>query len=769
MSKNYKYTNEITVDGVDNKTCIGPNDVVLLNGKNIVHSVENGDAYDGINPIPSFDFIREISAATSADIADIRGKYFKLVGNNVVTGSNTFDAKQTFSDIDATNLSIENGLSADFSIVLNTKSGKISSLHKDDEVTTINSIYRMTDNIIVEAGLKYVIGQYKELYRVSLDTLISRYIKGIILNKPVELSSSQIVQVFSTNSNPSVDECVEVLQVMADLLDIAPYSLDDKIQSVEESIDALDANTQLNIVELADKIDRNIDDISDINRKINEASNAALLTSDTATSVITNFIQSNGRVTLSAKQLLSSDVGKLDGFVNDKIGSVKADIASHYLPLSGGNVTCALLVDSLSVKDSIENIKVGNSELCALLKNEFTALSDGTVTNIGDSLTFKYDIVENKIKLSIAGEESDIDASRFTEAKMLDRVEINTGTGAPVLWLYFKVENGIDEVSVSLSSITRLYGPGNGIDVQLDHGHYTISADDTICRRDDISALDCTDRFEGHNNRIITELKQENGLISYATANLQTSNVIGLEGYNGLTQFVGSLSGNNGVISALSNNVNSKFIGLQVDSKDFKTIDGKINVLTSLSQAAGKISYNVKPLAYAEIDGLSAAINSKLGNNGDQTLNGNLSVAKSLEIGGGKDASSGGCGATVIGRNAVAKDEESFVWNGNAISTDEYYSHGQHTFNVNPQNGIGGFYIGDKALSSTLSVLSVDTVNTANIQLLTTINKALDDAGITAKKQSEITFENVTACLFNLSKNIATILGNSTTTDKDEQ
>lgn len=133
--------------------------------------------------------------------------------------------------------------------------------------------------------------------------------------------------------------------------------------------------------------------------------------------------------------------------------------------MSGGNVTGTLSVDSLSVKDSIKNIKVGNSELCALLKNEFTALSDGTVTNIGDSLTFKYDIVENKIKLSIAGEESNIDASRFTEAKMLDRVEINTGTGAPVLWLYFKVENGIDEVSVSLSSINRLYGPGDGIDV----------------------------------------------------------------------------------------------------------------------------------------------------------------------------------------------------------------------------------------------------------------------------------------------------------------
>lgn len=162
---------------------------------------------------------------------------------------------------------------------------------------------------------------------------------------------------------------------------------------------------------------------------------------------------------------MSSDVSKLDGFVNDKIGNTKTYVASHYLPLSGGNITGELSANSLSVKDSVKNIKVGNSELCALLKNEFTALSSCTAANIRDSLDFKYDTDENKITLSIAGKESCIDASRFTEAKMLYRVEINTGTGAPVLWLYFKVENGIDEVSVSLSSITRLYGPGNGIDV----------------------------------------------------------------------------------------------------------------------------------------------------------------------------------------------------------------------------------------------------------------------------------------------------------------
>lgn len=98
---------------------------------------------------------------------------------------------------------------------------------------------------------------------------------------------------------------------------------------------------------------------------------------------------------------------------------------------------------------------------------------------------------------------------------------------------------------------------------------------------------------------------------------MRTSNVGGLEDYNSLTQFVGSLSGNNGVISALSNSVNSKFTGLKIDDKNFKTADGKINVLTSLSQNAGKISYDVKPLAYTEISGLSDAIDSKLGSTGD--------------------------------------------------------------------------------------------------------------------------------------------------------
>ena len=55
-------------------------------------------------------------------------------------------------------------------------------------------------------------------------------------------------------------------------------------------------------------------------------------------------------------------------------------------------------------------------------------------------------------------------------------------------------------------------------------------------------------------------------------------------------------------------------------------------------------------------------------------------------------------------------DSFSFVWNGDSeeyppiqIGTNNYYtSHGQGTFNINPTNGLSGFYIGEQSLASVL-------------------------------------------------------------------
>lgn len=50
------------------------------------------------------------------------------------------------------------------------------------------------------------------------------------------------------------------------------------------------------------------------------------------------------------------------------------------------------------------------------------------------------------------------------------------------------------------------------------------------------------------------------------------------------------------------------------------------------------------------------------------------------------------------GVRAYADDDYSFAWNG--ISSDPYSSNGEGTFNVNPKDGVDGFYIGYESLGS---------------------------------------------------------------------
>ena len=60
-------------------------DIVLLNHNDIVKTIDG--ISKGINPIPSFDIAKRISAEVSA----VKRDYFKLDANNVVSGNNTFN------------------------------------------------------------------------------------------------------------------------------------------------------------------------------------------------------------------------------------------------------------------------------------------------------------------------------------------------------------------------------------------------------------------------------------------------------------------------------------------------------------------------------------------------------------------------------------------------------------------------------------------------------------------------------------------------------
>ena len=89
-------------------------------------------------------------------------------------------------------LSVKTGLSADFGCVMNTKDGKLSSIHDIASIDRINKIYRLVDEIIVETGLKDAIPSYISLYTVDLNTLVNDFIiDGIIYNKRDELEISE--------------------------------------------------------------------------------------------------------------------------------------------------------------------------------------------------------------------------------------------------------------------------------------------------------------------------------------------------------------------------------------------------------------------------------------------------------------------------------------------------------------------------------------------------------------------------------------------------
>lgn len=213
--------------------------------------------------------------------------------------------------------------------------------------------------------------------------------------------------------------------------------------------------------------------------------------------------------------------------------------------------------------------------------------------------------------------------------------------------------------------------------------------------------------------------------------------------------FTSTLSGTAGVISALCSTVEAKIQSLDFANPGFYDV-GKVKVLTSLSETDGKISASTEVLDYHKIDGLSAAIDAKFDKTGG-TIDGDLSVTRNVLVNGAMSMTSGPNGGVAIGRNAILSNEEAFVWSGAHDESILYKDHGQHTFNINPINGLSGVYIGEENLHNTLSSLS-GTSETKISAIYSTIISALDIGGIEGKDVSEITLANVISCIYFLGK-----------------
>ena len=748
-------------------------DIVLLNHNDIVKTIDGTSK--GINPIPSFDIAKGISAEVSA----VKRDYFKLDADNVVSGDNTFNGKQTFDgnqtfkggllssttayinnisidnafvqeadvvdllacsesvdkiSIDIANVNTEsvkdsvidnvevkNSLLVSFDNVKNTKEDYLSSLHNIDQIKTINNIYRMVDEIEVEAGIK----PDGLDYAIDLENLVNTEIKArIIRDKQIELFGSTIeeasdadsLKIFYTTAtaDTDLDTIVNALQEVLNRLKVAKYSLADKIRSIEKSIDALENDLQDSIDDVEGKAD---DALCSITR-IDEAT--AALTADYSlsdganVSVITSLKQTSGKVTIEAKKLISSDVGLLNEFANAMTDSLKQHTADNYLPLSGGKMAGDLSINeskSFYVGDSDKIVVAGNT-LCSILSNEITLSTNTVYKNLSSQLSndfnFIYDNDTNVLCATVAGKTQIVPAAKFTEARMLDSVNVIYDAGKPFLQLKFKtdVAGSYTVVSVDLTELMPLYAGNDGIDIQYQDNKYQVSADETICRRSDISALDVGNSIE--EGYILTSLAQVDGKIEYKQTKLLSSHVGGLTDYvknaidnseQDIRAFTSTLSGNAGVISALCSTVDAKIKSLDFDNPGFYDDAGKVKVLTSLSQIDGKISASTKVLDYRKIDGLSTTIDTKFDKTGG-AIDGSLSVTKSILVNGAislvNNPTNGGI---AIGRNAQLSNEEAFVWSGAGHEDIPYYSHGQHTFNINPDNGISGFYIGDKSLA----------------------------------------------------------------------
>lgn len=72
-------------------------------------------------------------------------------------------------------------------------------------------------------------------------------------------------------------------------------------------------------------------------------------------------------------------------------------------------------------------------------------------------------------------------------------------------------------------------------------------------------------------------------------------------------------------------------------------------------------------------------------------------------------------------------DDYAFSWNGDKTRTELYSSHGKGTYNINPEGGLDGFYVGEKKLSE---VISDGVANKANQSDLDALAARVDAANI---------------------------------------
>ena len=176
---------------------------------------------------------------------------------------------------------------------------------------------------------------------------------------------------------------------------------------------------------------------------------------------------------------------------------------------------------------------------------------------------------------------------------------------------------------------------------------------------------------------------------------------------NAISSLIGSIS------TDLSNAITSDVKHLDDLQISAAQISSKINSLCTqisndLTAKYSWLSGEASRLCTELSDNVESKFVHKTGDiiNGELAIENSLSVKSNVEIDGnlvvGTAAQAAGENIIALGSNANGNSfSHAFIWNSSKDSS--YSANDNNTFNINPIDGLNGFYIGDKSMSDTLS------------------------------------------------------------------
>ena len=324
----------------------------------------------------------------------------------------------------------------------------------------------------------------------------------------------------------------------------------------------------------------------------------------------------------------------------------------------------------------------------------------------------EYDSTEKKIYLKHGDTRlgDPIDAKAFVKDGIVDSVEIKNGN----LVITFNIDAGKDPISIP---ITDIFNPSDYYNKTTTDNKLSGKADKvSSATNNNFAALDSngnlkdsgkkpadfvqlvTNSVDSGKDAVTIGTRTSGSGVGKRTLAVGQGNVV-----SGTNAFAagGAVAAEGMNSAALVNNSSAKARGSFVIGLYNVSDRGELQGLSNVVEVA---TQNDLPAA-ADADADTLYIVTGSGDPRAYRLNASGTALSEV----------GGIFSVVFGANAVAKDRLTFVWSGSGNSwiqkalAEKYASHGAGTFNVDPVNGLEGFFIGETTLKALLDAKAAAT------------------------------------------------------------